>query len=114
MQRGRGHAVSQPLGVPALQRAGWKPTELLQRFSGFVLLRCFPSCGEEADIVKAGKVYWLANRVVFLCTLLICVGAFQNTAGWIVTVTVSVASHYGDSDNISCDEGNGKHDAEKK
>lgn len=110
--RGAGRAVGPPGSVGC---GGCEPTRRLrQRLPAALLLRSFPRCEEEAGIVKAGKVYWLANRVVFLCVLLICVGAFQYSAGCSTTVTVPVANRDGHSDNISNDEGNGKHEAEKK
>lgn len=52
--------------------------------SAAVLQFCFAviySWWEEVDIVKAGKLYWLANGSVFLYTLPICVRAFRYTAG---------------------------------
>lgn len=65
-------------------------------------------------ILKAGKLYRFSNGRVFLHALLFVYELSDSTAGETATGIVSVTRHYGCSDNIANDEGNGKHETEKK
>lgn len=94
--------------------AAWKSTQFLQRFVSFVLLRYILDGKKKWTLSRPESYIGFQTGVCFFTLSLFVYELSDSTAGQTASGTVSVTRHYGCSDNIANDEGNGKHETEKK